>query len=454
MNGGAEVNGGVAANGGVAVKRRMGVVLAAVAALVLSACGGPAAPSEGAGEADGTVTLSFQSYNYGTPDLGGEGTRELIESFERTHPGIRIEPRGVATKDTLTALRTSVAGGRPVDVAQVGWSKMAEAYSSLPVVPVQSIPSPQEWDAAVAGMNPAIMRATARDGETVAMPFTMSIPTLFYNEELFRRAGLDPDKPPATMDELRATALTLKERTGAQGVYIGAANAGKSDFLTQSLIAGNGGSVVAPDGRITLDEPAAVEALAVLGDLTRSGAQPAVSEEDALAAFKGGNLGMLVTSTAVLAGLDAAASGTFAVRTAALPGYGARPAAPTYSGAGLVVLSQDPAKQRAAWEFVQHMTSPEAFTVITEKIGYLPLRPGIVDDPRYLGEYLGRDPRLRPALAQLDSVTPYRSFPGPKANQAVVMLQDKAVAPIQLQGADPGPTLTATAEAIRGLTAP
>src|SRR6201999_3873441 len=102
---------------------------------------------------------------------------------------------------------------------------------------------------------------------------------------------------------------------GGQGVYFDAANASKSDFLTQSLVDSNGGAVVAPNGSITLDRPPAVQALQELADLTTSGAQPGISEADALAAFKAGKLGMLVTSTAVLAGLDQAAAGRFKVLT-------------------------------------------------------------------------------------------------------------------------------------------
>lgn len=424
-------------------------LLVAVLAAALSACSTGAAGSD----PPGTITLSFLSYNFGTADLGGQGTQELIDTFERANPSIKIAPQGVAVKDTLTKARASAAGGVPFDVAQVGWSKMAEAYQSLPVVPVQQIPSPQEWQSTIAGFNQTVLRATERNGVVTAMPYTMSIPTLFYNDALFIKAGLDPQRPPRTFAEVQADALAVR-RAGAQGVYVDVANASKSDFLTQSLVNSNGGALLSPSGQITLDAPPAVGALAAMADLTRSGAQPAVSEDDALAAFKAGNLGMLLTSTAVLAGLDKAAQGKFTVRAAAFPGFGTLPPRPTYSGAGLVVLSKDKAKQQAAWTFVKFLTSAQAFTIITTKIGYLPLRPETVTDPRYLADYFAKDPRLLPALRQLDTLAPYTYFPGPKANQAVVALQDDAVAPIVLRGADPQQTLIQVAEKIRGLVGP
>lgn len=249
----------------------------------------------------------------------------------------------------LTKLRTSTLGGNAFDVAQIGWSKMAEAYQTLPITPVQKIASGQDWADTTAGFNPAVLQATQHDGLTAAMPYTMSIPTLFYNADLFRAAGLDPSRPPATFDELKADALALAQH-GSSGVYVDAANASKSDFLTQSLVDSDGGAVVSPQGTVTLDQAPVVDALRTLADLTHSGAQPAVGENDALAAFKAGKLGMLVTSTAVLAALDQAAAGKFQVLAAGLPRFGDKLARPTYSGAGLVVLSKDPAKQQAAWK--------------------------------------------------------------------------------------------------------
>jgi len=156
-------------------------LLAAVLAAALSAC---STGATGSGP-PGTITLSFLSYNFGTADLGGQGTQELIDTFERANPSIKIAPQGVAVKDTLTKARASAAGGAPFDVAQIGWSKIAEAYQTLPVVPVQQIPPPQEWEADIAGFNQTVLRATERNGVVTAMPYTMSIPTLFYNEALW-----------------------------------------------------------------------------------------------------------------------------------------------------------------------------------------------------------------------------------------------------------------------------
>lgn len=416
----------------------------AVSLLIVAGCAGDTAAD------DGTVTISFLSYNYGTPDIGGQGTQELLDAFHAAHPEITVEPEGVAVKDVLTKLRTDTAAGSAPDVAQIGWSKMAEAYANLPIVPLPDIAG-AEWQPHVAGMSPEIMKATAVDGVNKAMPYTMSVPVTYYNADLFTAAGLDPARPPKTMAELKEAGLKLSA-AGGNGVYIGVVETGKSDFLTQSLIGSNGGSLVGPDGSVTVDQPAAVEALAGVQDLVKSGAMPGIKADEALSLFSAGKLGALITSTAFLAAAEKAAQGSFDLRTTGFPAYGDKPARPTYSGAGLAVLAKDPAKQKAAWELVKFLTSEQGFTIITKKIGYLPLRPAIVTDPQYLADYFASDNRLKPSLDQLPTVAPYTAFPGKRANEAVVTLQDEAVEPIVLRGADPAKTLGEVAGKIRTMT--
>ncbi|MCM3924013.1 ABC transporter substrate-binding protein [Frankia sp. AiPs1] len=439
----------------VAGRRRWSPVaaVALITAAVLAACGsssdsGATAAATGS---DQKISVSFLSYNYGTPDIGGKGTQALIDAFEKAHPNITVKPQGVAVADVLTRLQTDTAAGSPPDVAQIGWSKMAAAYQLLPIVPVQDIPTRADWNAAMAGFSQHLLSAVAVDGKVKAVPYTISIPVIFYNADLFRKAGLDPTTPPTTVAEVKKDALAIKEKAGAQGAYFAVVDSGKSDYLTQSVIASNGGREVGPDGLPAFDQPAAVGALAAMQDLTTSGAQPAITATNAVAAFGAGKLGMLIGSTAVTASLQKAATGRFELRTAGFPSFGSRPAAPTYSGAGLAVLAKDSAHQQAAWEFIKFLTSAEGFTIITSKIGYLPLRPSLATDPKYLAPYFAANKLLSPALAQLDSVSPYRSFTGKRASQAVVAVQDDAVEPIVLRGANPASTLSSVAGQVRGV---
>ncbi len=416
----------------------------AVLVLLLSACS-----TAGSTAAVEPVTLRFMSYNYQTACCT-KGIEDLISAFEAANPGIKIAPEPVAVQDVLTKLRTEVAAGATPDVVQLGWSKAAEARANLPLVPVQDIPAPQEWATATAGIEPNIMKAVSTGGKVDIMPFSIGTPMIYYNADLFRKAGLDPNNPPKTVSEIRTAAAAIV-KTGAQGVYFGVADTGKSDYMTQSVVNSNGGALVNGSGTVTVDSPQVVGALSTLSDLTRSGLQPSVSVDDALAAFTGGKIGMFVFTCSGATSIQKSTTGKFDLRTAGFPSFGA-PAAPTYSGAGLAVLSKDKATQQAAWKFVQFLTSAQGFTILTKEIGYLPLRPSIVSDPAYLGGYFAQNKLLLPAVAQLADVRPYTSFAGKKANQAVLALQNQAVEPVVLRGADPQTTLADTAAKIRSLT--
>lgn len=452
--------------------QRLRIPIALALLAVLAACGGDGgavasqstadadrAAADGETEAASTaastagsepVTIRFESYNYGNADLGGEGIQQLLDSFAAQHPDIVVEPSGTPAGEIHTSIAVQAAAGNPPDVAQISLSKFPFVLEELPYVPVEDVAPPDEWEEHIAGIVPQALAVGQDDGTVVGLPFVISTPTLFINADLFAEAGLDPSDPPATWEEAREAALAIVE-TGAQGIYVNAANEPKSDFITQSLVNSNGGSVLSPEGEVTFDSPEAIEALAMLGELTASGAQPPVTESEATGLFQAGELGMYLTSTAVFGSLREAAEGQFDIATGGMPAFGDQPVGPTNSGGGLFVFAQDPAKQQAAWELVRFLTSAEGYTVVTEVIGYLPLRPDIVDDPAYLGPYFDRDPRLLPSMEQLDNLVPYQVFPGPNGTQAREILQDDAVAPIMFSGADAETVLTEAAARVREL---
>jgi multiple sugar transport system substrate-binding protein len=419
------------------------LTLCTASALVLTGCAAqPSADTD-------SVEITFSSYNYGTAGAAGEGTQALLDAFAAAHPDITVVPQAVPVADILTKTKTDVAAGSAPDVVQLGYSKLNEAEKTLPLQSLEKIAG-TAWNTHVDGIAPGLLEAGRWEGEIRAMPYTVSVPALFYNADLFAAAGLDPENPPTSIDQVASAARAISA-TGAFGVYFAAADVGKSDYLSQSILNSAGTPIVDSSGAITIDGKAAVTAFEKVQALTEEGLQPAVMPDDALAAFTTGKLGMFIGTTAYAPALQAGSAGTFTLLSSGFPTFGEKAAAPTHSGAGLVVLSTDEKKQQAAWEFISFLTSAEGATIITEQLGYLPLRADIVTDPAYLAGYFAQNPLLLPSLEQLNTVAPYRRFPVAKSNQATVLFQEEAVEPIILRGADASQTLTDVAKRIRAL---
>ena len=163
--------------------------------------------------------------------------------------------------------------------------------------------------------------------------------------------------------------------------------------------------------------------------------------QDAFEEFQRGRLGFFLSTSAIQGALIKASTGHFDLRAAAMPGFGDRAPVPTNSGAGLYLFAREPAKQRAGWELMKFLTSPEAQTVITEQIGYLPLRNGLVDDPAFLKEFADTQRGLiEPNLAQLDRLEAADAFAGPNFEQVTTLLME-ATDKVVFRGGDPVGTL-------------
>ena len=147
----------------------------------------------------------------------------------------------------------------------------------------------------------------------------------------------------------------------------------------------NGAHVMSEDRtRIMFGEPPAIEVYRDWQRLVQEGVHAKLSDAEGLDAFQAGKIGMYLQTSAVQGSLLKAASGKWQLRATGMPAFGNKPVVPTNSGSGLAILSNDPDKQRAAWELMTFLTSEHAFQIITAEIGYLPLRTGIVNDENYL----------------------------------------------------------------------
>jgi multiple sugar transport system substrate-binding protein len=387
--------------------------LLVIAALLL------ASPSIAAGEmaasVERPVAISFYDYNLATPGIGGEATRELIAEFMAAHPQIAVE--GVAVPPGLINARVQadIAVGRRPDLAQLGFGDLDFNVHQFGVKALDALVPGDELAAHLDGMAPAGIELGRLDGKLYGLAFTFSTPVLFYNATLFRAAGLDPDQPPRDFDGVRRAAETIHQRTGKGGFY---PTIFDFDWMLQGLALSNGGRTLSEDRKtLRFDDPGLVGVLGILHEMAQNGLLPNVREAEIQDVMGGGNLGMLLTTSAYQRYLLGAGKDKWELRAAPMPSFGTQPTHPTNSGSALFILSDDPVKQRAAWELMKFLTSKHGYTIITSKIGYLPLRPAIVDDPDYLGAWVKENPLVRPNLTQLERLSPWQSYPGANYKQ-------------------------------------
>jgi ABC-type glycerol-3-phosphate transport system substrate-binding protein len=138
---------------------------------------------------------------------------QRVAQFEKANPGIDIVPQEYNW--TATTFTAQLAGGTLPDVFTVPFTdgrglierKQIADISGL----VGGLPYASRFNATVA------KAGRAEDGKMWAVPIAAYGQALHYNRTLFKQAGLDPDKPPATWDEVRTDAKQIADKTGKAG---------------------------------------------------------------------------------------------------------------------------------------------------------------------------------------------------------------------------------------------
>ncbi|MFV0473355.1 MAG: ABC transporter substrate-binding protein [Pikeienuella sp.] len=371
------------------------------------------------------VTITFYNYNLSSAGNGAEATKKMIAEFEAANPNIKVKGVPVNPQDLATRIQADIVAGQPVDLAQMPFAALGFATENLGAQALEDIIPAAEMSAHFEGMVPNGLELGRLDGKTYGLAYTFSTPVLFYNADLFRKAGLDPENPPKTWAEIKAAGLALKEKTDALPLSTGLFGPTALDWLMQGLIASNGGAVISPDRKtMTFAAPESVEAIEMLRDLAQNGVtrnMPAIAHLESMAS---GKSAMYLQTSAIQGFLVKGATDNFELRAAAMPAFGDKPAKPSNSGSALSLHSTDPLKQRATWDLMKFLTSKHGYTIITSEIGYLPLRPEIVDDPEYLGEWVKEHPLVQPNLEQLSRLYAYVPLPGPNYLQIGVSMMD------------------------------
>lgn len=422
-----------------------------------------------AAAADGPVELLF--WHGMSNELGRELERiadEYNASQQRVE--VRLEFQG-GYEQTIDKYLQSNTDNRP-DLVQMPEYTVQLMVDTQSNVPVQACMDDAGYDAS--GILPSALGAYATESIQWAMPFNVSNPVLYFNKKVFRDAGLDPEAPPLTLAELAEYGRTI-QATGAAsyGVALDSAPDGGGGWFLEQWLAkegefysDNANGRSAPSTRVLFDGPTGVELLTGLHDVVANGGGVYVGENpggtDAflkLADTSAPAAMTIATSAALGAVLQFVAGGIIQgigvedLGVAPMPSPSGAPGT-LIGGASLwITAGRGDAKAAAAFEFVQHLVSPEIQSQWAAATGYVPVNAGSVDLEPLRTVYTA-DPRFKVAYDQVAQTPDEPTSNGPVLGplREVRVTAAGAMAQI-LNGADPATALADAATLANSLIA-
>lgn len=357
-----------------------------------------------AAQAQKPVELDF----YYPVAVGGPVTKiidQMAADFEKENPGIKVKPIYAGTyQESIVKALTAHKSGKPPHLAVLLSTDMFTLIDEDAIVPVDELAG-ADGKAWLGGFYEAFMMNSRTGGKTWGVPFQRSTIVLYWNKELFKEAGLDPEKGPRNWDEMVAFAKKLT-RTDASGNVtqwgVKIPSSGFPYWLFQGLTTPNGAILMNEAGNQTFyDKPEVVEALQYWVDLSaKHKVMPAgviewgTTPKD----FFEKKAAMIWTTTGNLTNIRANAGFPFGV--AMLPEKKRR-GSPTGGGNFYVFKNTSPEEKAASMKFIRWATSPQRAAQWSIATGYVAVSPAAWETPE-MKKYAQEVPQALVARDQLE----------------------------------------------------
>ncbi|MFK0274642.1 ABC transporter substrate-binding protein [Ensifer sp. NPDC090286] len=350
---------------------------------------------------------------------------KYIKQWEEKNPGWKVTPEVVGWAQCQDKATTLAAAGTPVAMAYVGSRTLKEFAQNDLIVPVPMTEDEKKT------YYPNIVDTVTFDDNQWGVPIAFSTKALYWNKDLFKQAGLDPETPPKTWAEEIEFAKTIKEKTGIAGYGLPAKTFDNTMHQFMHWVYTNNGKVIDGD-KIVIDSPQVLAALQAYKDITPFSVEGATAYEqnEIRAIFLDGKVGM------IQAGSGAA---TRLKETKVNWGVAPLPLGPEAKGEGTLLITDSLAVfkgsgvEEKAIEFAKFITSPgpQGEYELQGGAGLTPLRPSPMVD-----EFVKKDPYWKPFIDGIAYGGPEPLFTDYKGFQNVIIEMVQSVVTGKAEPAD------------------
>jgi multiple sugar transport system substrate-binding protein len=335
---------------------------------------------------------------------------KYIKEWEGKNAGWKVTPEVVGWAQCQDKATTLAAAGTPVAMAYVGSRTLKEFAQNDLIVPVPMTEDEKK------SYYPNIVDTVTFDGNQWGVPVAFSTKALYWNKDLFKQAGLDPEKAPKTWAEEIAFAKQIKEKTGIAGYGLPAKTFDNTMHQFMHWVYTNNGKLIDGD-KIVADSPEVLAALQAYKDITPYSVEGATAYEqnEIRAIFLDGKVGMIQAGSGAATRLQA---------TKINWGIAPLPLGPSAKGEGTLLITDSLAVfkgsgvEEKAIEFAKYITSPgpQGEYELQGGAGLTPLRPSAKVD-----EFVAKDPFWKPLIDGIKFGGPEPLFTDYKGFQNVII---------------------------------
>lgn len=389
----------------------------------------PACPTTALDSASGTVNITvWDGFNAGTPQTEFQ---KLVDQYNASQSKVHVDALVQGGYEDVIAKYLQSGKGDLPDLVQMPEYMTQTMIDTKQSIPVEACMRADGYD-----------RSPFIDGALLAwnvgnvqwgMPFNVSDPVLFYNKKVFTAAGLDPNKPPASIDEIRDYSQKIIASGAAKyGLALDSGfDSGGGWYLEQwfaqlgEFYADNDNGRAARATKVLYDNDTGVNLLTEVQQLIKDGLAMSVGDNASgfdnllkLADAKEPAAMTINTSAALSTAIDTVKGGQFPQLTADDIGIGPLPGPDGANGAivgGAAMWMTDSgndAKVAATWDFLKYITAAQQQSDFAANTGYIASRNDARDlDP--LKSVLANDPRFAVAFDQLNLLAGQPTAAGP-----------------------------------------
>jgi multiple sugar transport system substrate-binding protein len=328
----------------------------------------------------------------------------LVEAWNEANPDRRINLTYIPHTEMVPKLAQAIASG---DVPDLMGLDLIYGPQFASAGQLEDITEHFAGDPTIATASPGHIQVATYDGRLYGVPLYADVSALFWNKDLFEKAGLDPEVPPQSLQEIHDMAAKITGvEEGAYGYYLAGNCAGCNIFTFGPLIWASGGTI---EPKSADDEPLTGENLPAVLEWARmmhkegliNPANQAENGETFHLQFGSGKVGIMGTGNFNIT-LAREQNPDMDFGIALLPGI-EKGSVASFAGGDIVTVPKGSQRVEDAVDFMKFILSDEVQVEVYAKLLNMTTRGDMVDN-----KYYAEEPLIQNVAKAIEiGVTPY-----------------------------------------------